>query len=182
MGKVIVLLVALVLGLEGCSGVVLWKMRVTTAEHRVPDDVVVYVAVSPLVADNDDGGNVAALVDGLERELRARGKRVTVVPARLDERPPLPRVELQFQVTDAGDPELLGAGQLLNLIGTPAGIGVGTFGTRSEVAVDIYAVAPTGAVTFTGRLKATNWGSTTGHDSVAAAESAGESIAKTLLR
>jgi hypothetical protein len=169
-------------GLSGCSGLVLWKMRRTTAAHHMPAHVVVYVAISPQVASVDDGGNVAALVDGLERELVARGKQVTVVAAQLDERPPVPRVELQFQIVDKGDMELRGAGQLTSLLGAPVGFGAITPTDSSDVLVDIYAVPESGPVTFTGRLRATNWGSTTGHDSVAAAENAGESIANTLLR
>jgi len=157
-------------------------MRRATAAHHVPEHVVVYVAVSRQVASVSDGGNVAALVDGLERELVAHGRQVTVVGARLDERPPVPRIELQFQFVDVGDPQLRGAGQLGNLLGAPLGVSVMTVGDSSDVHVDIYAVPESGPVTFTGRLRATNWGSTTGHDAVAASESAGESIAKTLLR
>jgi hypothetical protein len=175
-------LMVLCVALQSCSGIVYWTARKRVPEHRISQDIIVYVAVSPLVANIDDGGNVAAVIDGLERELKERGRTVSIVGARLDEPAPVPRVELQFQLADAGHPGMRGAGQLANLIGTPAGVSVVTIGDSSEVLVDVYAVPAAGGVTFSGRIRASNWGSTTGHDTVAASESAGRAIAQELTR
>ena len=173
---------ALGAALTGCEGVVQWQSLQRTPQHQLPRDVVVYVAVSPLVASVDDGGNVSAVVDGLERGLIDAGKRVTIVAARPDEAPPPTRVELQFQVADRGDPELHGAGQLANLMGTPAGVGVITTDDSSDVLVDVYAVPANGAATFAGRIQASNWGSSSGYDSIAISVRAGHTIARALLR
>lgn len=173
---------ALFLSVLGCSGVVLWQTRQRAPQHRVPREVVVYVALSPLVASVDDGGNVVALVDGLERRLREAGKNVSVVTARANEAPPVPRIELQFQLANPGDMQMRGAGQVANLIGTPMGVGVMTIGDSSEVLVDVYAVSARGRATFAGRIKASNWASTTGYDATSASESAGREIGDELLR
>jgi len=100
------------------------------------------------------------LVDALEVRLRDSGREVSVIAARLDEVPPLPRVELQFQSTAAGDLQMRGAGQLVGVLGLPGAVsGSGmVLGGRAGVVVDVYAVPASGPPTFTGRVSGTTFG------------------------
>jgi hypothetical protein len=174
---------ALSLWVAGCNSLVMWRASTRSPLHQLAHKIAIYVAVSPQVAAADDGGNILALVDALEAKLRASGREVSVIAARLDETPPVPRIELQFQSSEGGDPQMRGAGQLVNVLGLPGlvvGTGMVVHGS-SGVVVDIYAVPDSGPPTFTGRVSGTTFGNASDSGNVAGAESAGESIARRLL-
>ncbi|HEX2875255.1 MAG TPA: hypothetical protein VHP33_28585, partial [Polyangiaceae bacterium] len=167
-----------------CNSLVGWRMINRQPRHELPHDVTIYVALGPRVSAADDGGNVAAVVDGLEAKLREAGREVSVVAARPGEPPPVPRVELQIQSTDQGDPAMRGAGQLvggLGLVGAAAA-GVTSAAGSSGVVIDVYAVPASGPVTFSGRVTGTTFGNASDSGNVAGAQAAGESIAARLLR
>ena len=177
-------LVGLWLLATACNSLVSWRHLNRSPQHHLAQKLSIYVAVSPQVAAADDGGNVLALVDALEAQLRASGREVSVVAARLDEPAPVPRVELQFQSTAAGNPQMRGAGQLVGVLGVPGAV-AGTamvVGGRSGVVVDVYAVPVDGPPTFTGRVSGSTLGNASDVGNVAGAQSAGESIARNLLR
>lgn len=77
-----------------------------------------------------------------------------------------------------------GAGQLVGFFGLPGAVaGAGMIvGGRAGVVVDVYAVPASGPPTFTGRVSGTTFGNASDVGPVAGAESAGESIARSLLR
>lgn len=77
-----------------------------------------------------------------------------------------------------------GAGQLVGLLGLPGAVAGSAMvvGGRSGVVVDVYAVPVSGPPTFTGRVTGTTLGNASDAGNVAGAESAGESIARNLLR
>lgn len=167
-----------------CNSLVSWRNVNRAPQHQLPHTLAIYVAVSPQVSSADDGGNVLALVDAIEARLRASGREVTVVPARLDEPAPLPRVELQIQSTAGGDPQMRGAGQLVGLLGLPGAVAGAslTVSGSSSVVVDVYAVPASGPPTFSGRVSGTTFGNASDSGNVAGAEAAGDSIARILLR
>lgn len=114
-------------------------------------EVTIYVAVSARVADSDTG-NVSAMVDALEEDLREDGYFVNIEGARLDERPPRPRLEIQVRASDSGDAELRGAGQLTSLLVPVAGIAfIGAGVGRMEV--DAYVVDAKGASQYVGHFR-----------------------------
>ena len=164
----------LVLGALGCSSLVAWRNSSRLPGHRLPQKIAIYVAISPNVSAADDGGNVAALVDALEARLRESGREVSVVPARPNEVPPAPRIELQVLGTDRGNPEMRGAGQLF---GVWAASSDEDF---SKIVVDVYAVPANGPPTFSGRVTGVTFGSY--GSNVDGADSAGASIARRLLQ
>jgi hypothetical protein len=88
----------------------------------VPHAVTVYVAVSDAAAKTDSG-NVAAMVDAIEAKLTKEGYLVTIVAARSDERPPVPRLELQVLSSDSGSATARGAGDLTGFFGTAGLVG-----------------------------------------------------------
>jgi hypothetical protein len=89
-------------------------------------EVTVYVAVTDQVAETDTG-NIAAMVDALEADLRDAGRSVTIVAARQDERPPAARLELQVMGSDSGSAGMRGAGNLVGFFGGAVGAGSSSF-------------------------------------------------------
>lgn len=177
-------LAGVVLLAAACNSVVSWRSLSRAPQHQLAHSLAIYVAVSQQVSSADDGGNILALVDALEARLRASGREVSVVTARLDEPAPLPRVELQFQSTEGGDPQMRGAGALVSMLGLPGavvGSGMAISGT-ARVVVDVYAVPASGPTTFAGRVTGITFGNASDSGNVAGAEAAGESIARNLLR
>jgi hypothetical protein len=113
----------------------------------VPHDVTVYIAMSDAAAETDTG-NVAAMVEALEAKLTKEGYVVTIVAARRDERPPVPRLELQVLSSDSGDATARGAGNLVGLfgaaglVGSAAAVGGGVVASSElgTMLVDAYVV------------------------------------------
>lgn len=113
----------------------------------VPHDVTVYIAMSDAAAETDTG-NVAAMVEALEAKLTKEGYVVTIVAARRDERPPVPRLELQVLSSESGDAAVRGAGNLVGLfgaaglVGSVAAVGGGVVvsSERGTMLVDAYVV------------------------------------------
>ncbi len=164
---------ALLLSALSCSSLVAWRNSSRLPQHALPRKVAIYVVVSPHVSAADDGGNVAALVDALEARLRESGREVSVVPARADEAPPVPRIELQIQSTERGNPAMRGAGVFFAMpTGEP-------LEDSARVVVDVYAVPASGPPTFSGRVSGITFGPY--GSNVDGAESAGASIARRLL-
>jgi hypothetical protein len=145
-----------------------------------PNEVVIYVAVSDQVAKSDTG-NVAAMVDTIESELREEGRVVSIVAARLDERPPLPRVEIQVASSDSGDAQLRGAGDLSGLLMPVTGVALVGAGS-GHMRVDAYVVPADGRkARFIGRYESGSFGAISDQET-AAGERVGSSIAAALLR
>ena len=144
-----------------------------------PREVTVYVAVSDRVAKTDSG-NVAAMVDALEADLREDGRVVTIVAARLDERPPVPRVELQVRDSDSGDAELRGAGKISGLLMPITGAALVGAGTGS-MQVDAYVVTSANRSRLLGRYSGSSFAALS-DESVAAGDRVGHSIASSLER
>jgi hypothetical protein len=111
----------------------------------------------------------------LDDELRERGFHPTIVVARHDEKPPLPRIEVQVLSADWGNRGMRGAGNLAAMAVPPATV-VAIAGGGSML-VDCYVVQADSQVTYSGRFKAGTFGSDgAGYDTVHA-EHAGRSIA-----
>ncbi len=140
-----------------------------------PREVTVYVAVSERVAKTDSG-NVAAMVDALEADLRENGRFVNIVGARPGEKPPVPRVELQVWDSDSGDAGLRGAGQMMM---SPVGTALVAGGSGSMV-VHAYVVNAKGA-SYLGRFSHGSFGAVTEVE-IAAGERTGHAIASKLAR
>jgi hypothetical protein len=154
------------------------------ARHPLPREVTVYIAVSDQVAKTDSG-NVAAMVDAIEADLREGGHFVSIVAARSDERAPLPRVELQVRTSDPADTELLAGAQLVSMAAVPVGVGVIAIGAGGSIEVDAFIVSKAGgAPTYLGRFASGSFlGSALGQDETnLAGERAGHDIAMALLR
>ncbi|HEX6277359.1 MAG TPA: hypothetical protein VFZ53_30160 [Polyangiaceae bacterium] len=165
--------------LAGCGAA--WLVEEKTEHHALPRRVTLYVAMSPAVAEADSG-LAAAVVDALSSRLTQRGYEVPIVVARLDEKPPVPRLELQIVDSAGGDTVMRGAGQFGGVFGLPAsaaGVGTGIAGA-SHITVDCYVVSAAGVTTFRGRVSASTFGNTTGHDAIEAGETVGLSIARTV--
>ncbi len=140
-------------------------------------EVTIYVAITPEVAESDTG-NVAAMVDALEADLREAGYAVTIVGARSDEKPPVPRVEIQVMSSDSGNAKARGAGQLLGgAVGTAIAIANG-----GSMLVDTYWVpGGTAPARYLSRYGGSSFGSSSEAE-VAAGNRVGHSIARGLLR
>jgi hypothetical protein len=161
--------------LSGCST---WTLKTRAPGHTLPQKGVLFVAIAKNVSAADDGGAVAALVDGLEAGLRARGREVEIVAAHPDEAPPVPRVELQVQSSETGDPGMRGAGNYMPLaVGVPLALSA-----MGKVVIDVYVVPESGPPTLSGRMTARLSSTTSGYDAVSDAEAAGTTIALNLLR
>jgi hypothetical protein len=142
-----------------------------------PQKVTVYVAVSSRVAKSDTG-NIAAMIDVLEQELREQQRLVEVVGARLDEAPPEPRLELQVRDSDSGDAELRGAGQLTQLLMPVTGVAlVGVGG--GEMTVDAYVVTSHEQL-HVGRFESGSFGAVS-EEAVAAGQRVGLNLARRLV-
>jgi hypothetical protein len=157
----------------GCGGV----GRGSALAVDFPREVTVYVAVSQRVAKNDTG-NVAAMVDALEADLRADGRFVTIIAARLDEAPPVPRVEIQVRDSSAGNAELRGAGQLSGLLMPLTGVALVGAGNGS-MEVDAYVVTRDNRSRLLGRYSSSGFGAIS-EESVAAGDRVGHSVASAL--
>jgi hypothetical protein len=105
----------------------------STPHYPIPPRVAVYVTVDKSIRDND-GGLVAAVVDGLEAELRESGRLVDVIPAHPDERPPLPRIELRVLTADVGNVRARDTG---HVVGGFTGLAIAA-ANASEVKLDCY--------------------------------------------
>jgi hypothetical protein len=149
----------------------------------LPSEVTLYVAVSDQVARTDTG-NVAAMVDALEADLREAGHTVSIVAARDDERAPIPRVEVQVRTSDPADKETMAGASLTSLALTPVA-GVVALGTSGSIQVDAFVVSRAEAKPqYLGRIEASSFGGATlGQDETSlAGDRAGHRIAKRLLR
>ena len=144
-----------------------------------PRDVTVYVAVSQRVAKTDSG-NVAAMVDALEADLRADGRVVTIVAARLDEAPPVPRVEIQVRDSSSGDAQLRGAGRLSGMLMPVVGVALTGAGDGS-IEVDAYVVTSDNRARALGHYASSSFGATS-EESLAAGDRLGHSLASSLER
>lgn len=141
-----------------------------------PREVTIYVAVSDRVAKTDSG-NVAAMVDALEADLRDEGRLVTIVGARLDERPPVPRLELQVWDSDSGNARLRGAGELTGLL-SPVGSALVAAG-GGEMVVHVYVVTSAQSARYLGRFSSGSFGAASEAE-IAAGERTGHKIASRL--
>ncbi len=152
----------------------------TTPSHPLPRQISIYVAITDDVAASNDGGSIAALVEALDDHLRERGYQPVIVGARADEKPPLPRIELQVLSADWGSRGMRGAGNLAGTVAAPAGV-IAIAATGSLV-VDCYVVQADSKVTFRQRYQAsTLFTSHNGYDT-AGAERTGRSIALAVSR
>jgi hypothetical protein len=141
-----------------------------------PQKVTIYLAISSRVAKTDTG-NIAAMIDVLEQELREQQRLVEVMAARLDEVPPEPRLELQVRDSDSGDAELRGAGQLSQLLMPVTGAALVGAGGGS-MTVDAYVVTADEAL-YVGRFESGSFGAVS-EKAVAAGERVGRHIASQL--
>lgn len=137
-------------------------------------DVTVYVAVSARAAQQDTG-NVSAMVDTLEADLRDVGRSVAIVAARLDEKPPLPRIEVQVRSSDSGDAQLRGAGQLTQLLSPVTGVALYGAGTGT-MTTDVYVVPRANQPTYLGRFSGSSFAAMS-DASIAAGQRVGHLIA-----
>jgi hypothetical protein len=169
-GGLLLLLVAL--GALGCAP----RKSVVVAQY-FPHEVTVYVAVSARVGQSDRG-NVAAMVDALEADLREGGSLVSILGARLDERPPVPRLEIQVRDSDSGEPVLRGAGQLTQLMSPLTGLAL-VGGGGGSMDVDAYIVDKDNVAHYVGHFESGSFGATTEVD-VAAGDRVGHAIARRL--
>lgn len=156
-----------------------WQIERTTRDYQLPHEIPIYVAVSDQVANTDNGALVLELVETLEEDLKAQGHLVSVVAARVDEPPPMPRIELQVMATSSGSSGMRGAGAIAPVLEPalgPLAIGL-AYGGAPSVIVDCYVVLePDSAPAFSGRLDALNTRSDTGWEGVG--ENAGHAIAR----
>jgi hypothetical protein len=167
------LLLAALLGFVGC--------RPPVARYPLPPVINLYVVVSAQVA-REDSGNVSALVETLEAEMRDAGHQVNIVPARDDEGPPAARVELRVLTSEAADQELMAGAQLGNIVGAPAGVGVFAHG-GGGIVVDAYFVPGNRQrASYLGRFEAGTLFAMAEDAQTVAGERAGESIARQLFK
>ena len=151
------------------------------ARYPLPQQLTLYVAISDQVAKTDNG-NVSAMVDALEADLREAGHFVDVVAARNDEAAPVPRIELQVRTSDPADMEALGGAQLVSMT-TP--LAVVPLGASGSMDVDAFIVSSAQApATYLGRVRTTSmFGATLGqNETTLAGERAGHGVASKLLR
>ena len=151
------------------------------ARYPLPQQVTVYVAISDRVAKTDTG-NVSAMVDAIEADLREAGHFVDIVAARDDEAAPVPRVELQVRTSDPTDMEALAGARLASMV-TP--VAVVALGASGAMDVDAFIVSNAQSpATYVGRVRTSSlFGVTLGQDETTlAGERAGHSIASKLLR
>jgi hypothetical protein len=144
--------------------------------RNFPHEVALYVAISDKVAKSDSG-NVAAMLDVIEQELRAEGRLVTIIAAHDDEKPPLPRIELQVRESDAGDARMRGVGHLMN---SPVGSAL-VIGGGGAMVVDAFVVTAVGQGRHLGRFSHGSFGAVS-EEEVAAGHRTGGAIASRLKR
>jgi hypothetical protein len=148
----------------------------------LPKKIPLYVAISPAVENTDDGGLIAALVESLEADLREDGYEVAILVAGADEKPPVPRIELQVLSADGGNQKLRGAGNLGGVFVPVVGLAT-TFGAAGRVVVDCYVVQGEPAkVTYSARFAAGTIGESATGYSTSGAESTGRRIASAITR
>lgn len=151
------------------------------AQYPLPQRVTVYIAISDRVAKTDSG-NVLAMVETIEADLREAGHFVDIVPARNEEAPPVPRVELQVRTSDPADTETMAGAQLVGMV-TP--VAVVALSAAGSMDVDAFIVSNAQSpATYVGRVRTSSmFGATLGQDEATlAGERAGHSIADKLLR
>lgn len=142
-----------------------------------PEQVTIYVAVSARVAKTDTG-NVSAMVDALEADLKEAGRLVSIEGARLGEKPPLPRLEIQVRDSDSGDAQLRGAGQLTQLLSPLTSLALIAAGGGNMVA-DVYIVDEGDRSQYVGHFTGGSFGAVTEVE-IAAGERVGHQIARHL--
>ncbi|HVY26621.1 MAG TPA: hypothetical protein VHB79_08700 [Polyangiaceae bacterium] len=148
-------------------------------EKYFPEQVTVYVAISARVAKTDSG-NVAAMVDALEAELREAGNVVSIVGANRDEAPPVPRLEIQVRDSDSGDGRARGAGQLTQMLSPLTGAALVGAGSGNMVA-DVYIVDEWDHAHYVGHFLGGSFGATSEVE-IAAGDRVGHEIAESLER
>jgi hypothetical protein len=89
--------------------------------HPVTAPLSILVRVAPDVANNDDGGGIAAMADAMLEALRQRGIVATIYAAP-DEHPPPPRIEVWVSGFDAGSSSARRGGQMGAATGAAAGV------------------------------------------------------------
>ncbi|HVY26620.1 MAG TPA: hypothetical protein VHB79_08695 [Polyangiaceae bacterium] len=143
-----------------------------------PHEVTLYVAVGARAAASDSG-NVSAMVDALEEDLKKAGRVVDIVGARLGEQPPLPRLEIQVSDSDSGSATLRGAGNLSQLLMPVTGVAlVGAGG--GHMVVDAWAVTADNVAQYEGHYSAGSFGANGADAAIAAGERVGHSIMRHL--
>jgi hypothetical protein len=121
----------------------------------LPREVTVYVAVTDQVAKTDQG-NVAAMVDAIETDLREEQHAVTIVAARSDEAPPPVRLEVQVMSSSSGDASVRGAGQLAGFFSGVVDTAV-ALSEAGTVLADAYIVRGGGRpVVYLGRMESSS--------------------------
>jgi hypothetical protein len=168
------------------AGLVLTACGVVACHPKPPllslftREVNLYVAVSDRVAKTDTG-NISAMVETLEADLEDAGRIVNIVPARLDEKPPFPRLELQVMSSDSGDAQMRGAGHLSQLLSPITGVALIGAGTGSML-VDVYIVSGDGRhPRYLGRYSGSSFGTIT-DASIEAGKDVAHQISDSLTR
>lgn len=146
----------------------------------LPREVTLNIAVSDQVAKTDNG-NVAAMVEVIEADLKDAGYFTQLVTAHPAEAPPLPRVEIQVRTASSADRERMGSAQLVSWAVTPVG-GVLAIGANGSIMVDTFFVAEGRKPTYVGRTESSSIMAMTEDAQTAAGERAGHAIARDLLR
>jgi hypothetical protein len=153
-------------------------------------DVTLYVALTPL-AEKSDSGNVAAMVDAIDADLREAGYNVTIEAARRNEAPPAVRLEVQVMSSVSGDASARGAGRLfglgvapINLVAPVVAVSPAAFTENGAMVVDAYVVRG-GAVPplYLGRFNASSVSfSPDSEEPILAGKRTGHAVAHTVLR
>lgn len=129
------------------------------------------------------GGRLTILVGGLlsvlgcTPQLSPRVARV-FEGARLGEKPPLPRLEIQVRDSDSGDAQLRGAGQLTQLLSPLTSLALIAAGGGNMVA-DVYIVDEGDRSQYVGHFTGGSFGAVTEVE-IAAGERVGHQIARHL--
>jgi hypothetical protein len=84
--------------------------------HPVHHPIAIVVRVSDEVANSDDGGAIASMVDAMLEGLRERGLEGQVYAAP-DEHPPPPRIDIRVQTADPGSAGRRKGGELTTVAG-----------------------------------------------------------------
>jgi len=143
----------------------------------MPTVVPVYIEASDSAAKTDSG-NMAAMLDAIESDLREESRSVEIVVARAGERAPVPRLELRILASDSGDQEMRKAGHVVpGIIGSAASIA-----SSGSMVVEAFIVLGGGQERrYLGRFESSSLGALS-EEAVAAGESNGHAIARKALK